>query len=53
MAKEKLKRVGAALTAEEFAKLGEILDAQKRSFTDWVRNTIEMDYREMLRRSGR
>lgn len=42
---EDTKRVGALLDGDYPMMLNAVLENQHRSFTDWLKRTIELDYR--------
>ncbi len=43
------KRVGAVLDATYCNKLNDILDAQHRAFSDWLKRAIDLDWRDLQR----
>ena len=46
---EDTKRVGALLDGDYPMMLNVVLENQHRSFTDWLKRTIELDYRLVKR----
>ncbi len=43
------RRVGAVLDGDHAAMLDVVLAVQFRAFSDWLKRTIELDYREATR----
>lgn len=46
------RRVGAVLDGDHAAMLDVVLAVQFRAFSDWLKRTIELDYREATRQSA-
>lgn len=46
------KRVGAVLDATYCEKLNDILDAQHRAFSDWLKRAIDLDWRDLSRQGA-
>lgn len=43
------RRVGCILDGDSAKMLDAVLAAQHRSFTDWLKRSIELDYRDLSR----